>query len=366
MTGQPQAWKTAGRTYEHGKEGFQAGQLPSPLRVRNRHLQAILGLAPDAHFARREYNPDVHVHTHQSGEGFSHGRPTPAVLAGALAATLGLVAAELAGGYLGHSIALTSDAVHNLSDVPTIVISWLALRWSVRPADAQRTFGYGRAGILAAFTNAILLLLVALGLFWEASQRLLHPVPVHEQWMIGLSLAALAVNGGITLSLARHHRDLNFRALLVHNLGDALSNVAILAGALVIRFSGMFWLDPALGIAIGGLVLWSSFGILRESGHILLEGLPRQMQLVEVAKAILSVAGVQEVHDVHIWTLGADDHALSCHVRIPDMHMDQSERILQSIQQRLAHDFRIHHVTIQFERAGLPATAVYVPAPSTR
>jgi cobalt-zinc-cadmium efflux system protein len=184
---------------------------------------------------------------------------------------------------------------------------------------------------------------------------------VHEQWMIGLSLLALAINGSITLSLTRHHRDLNFRALLVHNLGDALSNIAILAGALAIRFTGMLWLDPALGIAIGALVLWSSFGILRESGHILLEGLPRRMQLAEVAKAILSVTGVQEVHDVHVWTLGTEDHALSCHVRIPDMHMEDSERILKNIQQRLSHDFSIHHVTIQFERAGLPATALYSP-----
>jgi cobalt-zinc-cadmium efflux system protein len=314
------------------------------------------------HFHDREYNFDMHVHAHHAGEGSPHGRPTPTVLAGALAATLALVAAEIVGGYLGHSIALTSDAVHNLSDVPTILISWLALRWSARPADAQRTFGYGRAGILAAFTNAVLLMVVAAGLFWEAGQRLLRPVPVHEQWMIGLSLLALAINGGITLSLARHHRDLNFRALLVHNLGDALSNIAILAGALVIRFTGILWLDPALGIAIGALVLWSSIGILRESGHILLEGLPRLMQLQEVAKAILSVAGVQEVHDVHIWTLGTEDHALSCHVRIPDMHMEDSERILQNIQHRLARDFSIHHVTIQFERAGLPATNLYMPA----
>lgn len=309
----------------------------------------------------REYNGGMHVH--HAGEHHRHPQATSTVLAVALAATLGLVSAEFVGSYFGHSIALASDAVHNLSDVPTIVISWLALRWSARPADAQRTFGYGRAGILAAFTNAILLLVVALGLLLESSERLVRPVSVHEEWMIGLSVVALLVNGGITLSLARHRRDLNFRALLIHNLGDALSNVAILVGALVIRFSHLFWLDPALGMAIGGLVLWSSVGILRASGHILLEGLPRQLQLQEVAAAILGVAGVQEVHDVHIWTLSTDDHLLSCHVRIPDMHMEDSEKILKSIQQRLAHDFRIHHVTIQFERAGLPATAFYVSAP---
>ena len=308
----------------------------------------------------------MHVHTQHAGHDHSRSRPVSALLAGALGATLLLVTAEFVGSYLGHSIALASDAVHNLSDVPSIVISWLALRWSVRPADAQRTYGYGRAGILAAFTNAILLLVVACGLFWNAGGRLLHPVPVHANWMIGLSLAALAVNGGITLSLLRHRRDLNLRALLLHNLGDALSNIAILAGALAIQFRAMLWLDPALGIAIAALIVWSSVGILRESGHILLEGLPRQMRLQDVAKSILSVAGVQEVHDVHIWTLGAEDHALSCHIRVPDMHMEESERILRNIQQRLADDFKIHHVTIQFERAGLPATAFYVPAPSAR
>jgi cobalt-zinc-cadmium efflux system protein len=300
------------------------------------------------------------MHVHHAGEQTSHGQVSSSLLATALVATLALVAAEFIGSYLGRSIALASDAVHNLSDIPTIVISWLAVRWSGRPADARRTFGYGRAGILAAFTNAILLIIVALGLFWEASARLLHPVPVAEDWMIALSVVALAVNGFITLSLTRHRHDLNLRSLLIHNLGDALSNVAILVGALVIRFSGAFWLDPVLGLAIGALVLWSSISILRESGHILLEGLPRHMLLREVASAILKVPGVQEVHDVHIWTLGTNDYAMSCHARIPDMHMEDSEKILRHIQERLAENFHIHHVTIQFERAGLPTTVFYV------
>jgi cobalt-zinc-cadmium efflux system protein len=207
---------------------------------------------------------------------------------------------------------------------------------------------------------------MAAGLLWEAFGRLLHPVPVHEQWMIALSLVALSVNGGITYSLAKHHHDLNLRALFVHNLGDALSNVAILVGAVAIRYTGFLWLDPLLGMAIGGLIAWSSIGILHESGHVLLEGLPRQLELERVAKALLTVPGVQEVHDVHIWTLGANHHALSCHVRIPDMHMEDSEKILRSIQKCLQDDFRIHHSTVQFERAGLPATVVLVSTPSLR
>jgi len=307
----------------------------------------------------------VHSHGHRHGhsEGHAHGSLPPGVLSAALAATLILVVAELAGGYLGHSIALVSDAVHNLSDVPTIVISWFAARLALRPADTQRTYGYRRAGILGAFTNAILLLLVALGLIWAGIDRFRHPAAVQEAWMIGLSLLALAINGGITLSLVRGHRDLNFRALLIHNLGDALSNVGILAGALVIRWTGAVWLDPALGVIIGLLVLWSSIGILRESGHILLEGLPREMELAEVAAAILRVNGVQEVHDVHVWTLGTDTHALSCHVRIPDMHMEESEKILAAIREQLELEFGIHHATIQFERAGLPESGFYMPQP---
>ncbi len=306
------------------------------------------------------------MHAQHPLEGHAHARSRSGtgVLQWAMVATLALVAVELAGGMLGRSIALISDAVHNLSDVPTLVISWFALRWAERPADSEKTYGYRRAGILAAFTNAILLALVALFLFYEAYERLRRPLAVRADFMLWISLAALAVNGGITLALVRGRRDLNIRSILIHNLGDALSNLGILAGALAIRATGAQWVDPAIGAGIGGLVLWSSYGILKESSHILLEGLPREMLLEEVARAILGVPGVQEVHDIHIWTLGTDLHALSCHVRIPDMHMEDSEKILARIQERLANEFHITHTTIQFERAGLPReTRYYMPAP---
>lgn len=303
------------------------------------------------------------MHSHHPGDGHHHAHPATGVLSAALVATLCLVAAEFAGGYWGHSLSLTSDAVHNLSDVPGILISWLAARLAERPADTKRTFGYRRAGILAAFTNSILLQLVALGLLWEAIQRFRNPVSVHEEWMIGLSLVALAVNGGITLGLVRGRHDLNLRALLVHNFGDALSNVGILAAALLIRFTGSLWLDPALGVVIAALILWSSWGIFRESGHVLLEGSPRQMHLPDIAASILGVSGVQEVHDIHVWTLDNEHHALSCHVRIPDMHMDESEKILAGICENLKAGFGINHVTIQFERAGLPESGYYMPEP---
>src|SRR5216683_5876582 len=312
------------------------------------------------------YNKEMHVHAHGRDHAGSHTHTNigTGVLTGAVAATAVLVVAELLGGYLGHSISLVSDALHNLSDIPTMLISWFALRWAARPADHERTYGYQRAGVLAAFTNAILLILVALFMFWEAFERFRHPVAVRESWMIGVSLLALAINGGITLALVRSRRDINLRSLLLHNFGDAISNMGILLGAVAIRMTGAQWLDPAIGAAIAALVLWSTNGLLREAGNILLEGLPKGIRLESVARSILSIKGAQEVHDIHIWTIGTDLHALSCHVRIPDMHMDESEKILKSILERLEADFHITHTTIQFERAGLPQDAgYYMPQP---
>jgi cobalt-zinc-cadmium efflux system protein len=285
---------------------------------------------------------------------------TRGVLAVAVAATLLLVVAELLGGYVGHSIALISDALHNLSDIPTLLISWIALYWATRPADHERTYGYQRAGVLAAFTNAILLVLVSLGLFYEAFERFVHPVTVHENWMIGVSLLALAINGGITLALVSSRRDLNLRSLLIHNFGDAISNIAILAGAIAIRMTGAQWLDPLIGVVIASMVLWSTKSLLQEAGNILLEGLPKGIQLESVARSILSIKGVQEVHDIHVWTIGTDMVALSCHARIPDMHMDESEKILQAVCAKLNQDFHITHITVQFERAGLPQETSYI------
>jgi cobalt-zinc-cadmium efflux system protein len=307
-----------------------------------------------------------HSHAHGHGHhGHTHPTLRPAILGWAMVATLGLVAAEIVGGLLGHSVALLNDAVHNLSDVPALGISWLAMRWAERPADSEKTYGYHRAGTLAAFTNALLLVVLALWLGYESIERFRSPVDVVESWMIWTSIGALAVNGGITLALVRGRGDLNLRSILVHNFGDALSNIAIIIGAIVIGATGLRWIDPLLGLAIGLLVLWSSIGILRESAHVLLEGSPRDCTVEDVARAMLTIEGVYEVHDVHIWSLGGDHNALSLHARIPDMHLDECERILTAIQQKAAKDFNIGHSTVQFERAGLPAQSGYVmPEPA--
>jgi cobalt-zinc-cadmium efflux system protein len=281
--------------------------------------------------------------------------------------TIGLVVAEVFGGIIGRSVALLNDAVHNLSDVPALGISYLAMRWAERPADSEKTYGYHRAGTLAAFTNSFVLVLLALWLGYEAIERFRSPVRVVEEWMIWTSAAALAVNGGITLALVRGRGDLNLRTILIHNFGDAISNVAIIVGAVFIRMTGAPWIDPLLGLAIGVLVLWSSIGVLRESSHLLLEGRPHDLRVEEVARAILTVEGVQEVHDVHLWSLGGGHNALSLHARVPDMHLDECERLMEAIRQVAAKQFHIEHTTVQLERAGLPVHSGYVmPEPAKK
>jgi cobalt-zinc-cadmium efflux system protein len=317
----------------------------------------------------------LHSHAHNHAPGHSHAHEHfhigqgstgnwKGIMFWSVTATFALVVAELVGGTLARSMALISDGIHNLSDIPTLFISWFALRLAEKPPDAEKTYGYHRAGILAAFANALLLAGVAVFLLYEGVERLLAPVPVAGAVMLWISAGALVVNGGITLAVVRGRKDLNLRTVLVHNAGDALSNVAILAGAWAIERTGAFWLDAILGILIGALVLWSSIGILRESSHILLEGLPRHVALADVARAMLSVSGVQEVHDIHIWTLGTELFAISCHIRIPDMNLESSEKILQEIRALLAERFHITHATIQFERAG-PVTdpEFYMPEP---
>src|SRR5437870_8032897 len=317
------------------------------------------GMSGPTHDHKHGHSHTGQFHTHSHS---CHAHPTlrPSVLGWSMAATLGLIIAEAFGGILGRSVALLNDAVHNLSDVPTLGISYLAMRWPERPADSEKSYGYHRAGTLAAFTNAFVLVLLSLWLGYEAVQRFRSPVEVVESWMIWTSVAALAVNGGITLALVRGRDDLNLRSILIHNFGDALSNIAIIVGALIIHATGARWIDPLLGLAIGLLVLWSSIGILRESSHILLEGRPLDLRVEDVARAILKIEGIQEVHDVHLWSLGGGHHALSLHARVPDMHLDECERLLASIKQMAAKEFGVEHTTVQLERAGLPAQSGYV------
>ena len=277
------------------------------------------------------------------------------VLKVALAVTVLLVIGEMAAGRWASSLALISDAWHNLTDLPSIALAWLAVYLERRPTNRVKTYGYQRAGVLAAFVNSLILLGVAAFILHEVYERLLNPVPVLTGVMVAVGLGALIVNGGISWALAAGSRtDVNLRAVFIHNLGDAASNLGIVAGAIAIRYTGLNLIDPVLSAIISGMIVWSAWGILRETSNILLEGLPKGMHLETVARRMLTVAGVEEVHDVHIWSLNSHRHALSCHVLILDMVTSESERILLNLRQLLAREFNITHCTIQFEHTHPP------------
>jgi len=283
----------------------------------------------------------------------------------ALGVTLALVATEFVAGTVAHSLALIGDAWHNLTDIPTLILAWIALYFERKPPDHQKTFGYQRAGVLAAFVNALVLVGVAVYICFEGYQRIVHPQAVAARTMMLVGLLALLTNGGITVVLSQERRDLNLRAVFIHNLGDALSNVGIIVGAWLIRRTGQQLIDPLLAFLIAGMILWSAFGIVTDSMNILLESLPKGMDLKSVATAMLGVAGVREVHDVHIWSLGSESHALSCHVQILDMPTSESERIAQRIREVLEGEFAITHTTIQFEHTHAPGDFhKYMPEPA--
>jgi cobalt-zinc-cadmium efflux system protein len=284
------------------------------------------------------------VHSH------SHNRNTGRVLSWSMGVTLTFVAVEGIAGIQAHSLALLSDAGHNFTDALALLLAAFAYRLESRPADEEKTFGYHRAGVLAAFVNAATLLALSLFIFRESYQRLVSPPKVHEATMLWVAAAGLVVNLGVMWGLKPDKdRDINVRAAFVHMLGDALGSFGIILGAIAIRYTGWQRIDPALSVLIGLMIIWTAWGILRESLNILLEGLPRGMKLRTVCDAIGAVEGVRDVHDLHVWSLGSSVHALSCHVRIEDLPPSESEAILKRINRRLAAEFHIHHTTIQFE-----------------
>ena len=192
-----------------------------------------------------------------------------------LAATLAFTIVEAAAGFHAHSLALISDSGHNFTDALALLLAAIGVYLQSRPADQSKTFGYQRAGVLTAFVNALTLVGISLFIFWEAAQRMLRPQAVDEGIMIWVAALALVLNGSIMLALHRGQKgDLNLRAAFVHMLGDALGAVAIIVGAVAIRYTGWLYIDPLLSIALAGLICYSAWDIIRESLNILLEGLP--------------------------------------------------------------------------------------------
>jgi cobalt-zinc-cadmium efflux system protein len=280
----------------------------------------------------------------------SHGAGSPTrVLKISLGVTLAYIILLVVAGVRAHSLALLSEAGHNLSDFLALLLSLVAVYFQSRPANPTKTYGYQRAGVLAALVNAGSLVVVAFFIFYEAFRRLQHPEHVQASVMMWVAAAGVVMNGAIALLLYRSGGDVNIRSALLHEVGDTLSTAAVIAGGWAIAVSGDYWIDSVLSIGIGVLILWSGLGIVRETLNILLEGTPRGMKLENIALAIRSVEGVNDVHDLHVWSIGSETHALSCHISIADIPPSASERILRDVKECLHHGFRIDHTTIQFE-----------------
>lgn len=274
---------------------------------------------------------------------------TSRLLRVSLAVTLAYIVLLVVAGLRSHSLALLSEAGHNVTDFVALLMSWGAVYLQGRPPSARRTYGYSRAGVLVAFVNGLTLVLVSFYILYEAFKRLQAPVHVEAGVMIWAAAAGVVMNGAIALLLLRGHRDLNLRSALLHEIGDTLSTAAVIAGGVAIAVTGRRWIDPALSLGIGIMILWSSIGIIRESLNILLEGTPSGMDLRRIEQAICGVARVESVHDLHVWSIGSDTYSLSCHVGICDMPASESTEILAAIRAMLGEHFQIHHTTIQFE-----------------
>jgi cobalt-zinc-cadmium efflux system protein len=278
----------------------------------------------------------------------------------ALFATIAFVLCEAVAAWFAHSLALLSDAGHNFADAVAVGFSWYALWIAQKPAHTGMTYGYHRVGILAALVNAVSLVVISLLIFWEALERLRNPGAVDGWLMIGVSLVAVALNATISVWLhagAKH--DLNVRSAYLHMAGDAVSALGVLVAGVVVVLGGPPIADAIASFLIGVLILWSSWGILKESLNVLLEGTPFGLDMVAVENAIAAVPGVLNVHDLHVWTVGSGVVACSCHVLVAEQTISEGQQILRSVVDELGHHFGISHTTVQIEVEGHEANEMY-------
>ncbi len=282
-----------------------------------------------------------------------HGHPAPRGtnrLKIALGLILGILVLEVIGSILSNSLSLLSDAGHMLVDALGLGLSLFALTVAGRPATLSRTFGYLRLEIVAALVNGATLAVLAAYIFYEAYQRFRNPPGVEASVMLVFATIGLVANvAGIFLLRGISHSNLNLRAAFWHVLGDTLSSVGVVAAAIIIALTGQTIADPIIAVVIGFIILWGSFRLVRESLNILLEAVPSGIRTEKVIEAIKTVPGVEDIHDIHIWTITSGVTALSAHIIIADQLVSASSTVIQEINEKLARLFSITHTTLQFE-----------------
>lgn len=271
-------------------------------------------------------------------------------------ATMVFLIVEIAIGLFSNSLALVGDALHNFTDSLALLLALFAVRLERRPATSEKSYGYQRAGILAAFINAAALVGLTVFIFIEAVDRFQDPQPVNSTAMLVTAGLGIILNLAITLSLRREGKhDVNVRSAVVHMIGDAISSAGIITAAILIRTTGSVQWDPVVSVLIGVLIIFSSWGILRETMNLLLEGTPRGIEPQSVIDSLGSIEGVYGVHHLHIWALGPSSPALSCHLMVGDVPLKNTAALLKQITEMLEREHGIIHATVQFEFANCAA-----------
>ena len=288
-----------------------------------------------------------------------HGPTSGKKLWVSLIVTMVFVTGEAYAGWLSHSLALLSDAGHNLSDALALGLAALAIWIARRPPSAKHTYGFHRAGILTALFNAATLVVIALFIGIEALRRFQHPEPVTGTLMIWVALVAVVMNTGIALSLredAAH--SLNSRAAFVHMAGDALSSLAVVIAGIVVHYTGWIYADPLVSILIAAFILHSAADIVKDATDILMEATPEGVDVAKLVASIEAMPPVLGVHDLHLWTVGDGLNFLSCHVALPQScSLEECAGVVASVNKKLHDDFGIGHATIQTEVEGLCGSA---------
>ncbi len=285
---------------------------------------------------------------HPSRHGHSHGKGQNR-LGIALCITAVYMVAEAVGGVVFNSLALLADAGHMLSDVMALGLSWVAIRIGRRSPSDRLTFGFKRTEILASLFNGVALWAIVAVIFYEAVHRFLAPQPVAGTGMLLIASLGLLVNLAVAAVLfSSREENLNMRGAFLHVVADALGSVGAISAAVVIIFTGRFWVDPLVSVFIGILVLYSSWGLVKESVHILMEGVPADLDVREIEEAMVAHEGVCCVYDLHVWSISSDRNALSVHVVMSDSHQDRN-MVLAGLQELFKNRFGIDHSTIQLE-----------------
>ena len=261
-----------------------------------------------------------------------------------------ILVVEVAGGLLSNSLALLSDAGHVFADIIALSLSWYGVRQAERPPSSRMTFGYHRVGVIIALFNAVSIFAIAGVIFYEAYRRWQQPPEVNSLLMLAAAIVGLSVNIFVALWLRKERRsNINVRSAFWHVLGDALASIGVIIGAAIILLTGWFVVDPIISVLIGFIIVVAAWRILKEGLKVLLEATPQQVDVNKMVNTLKKVRGVKGVHDVHVWSISPELHAMSCHVLIRDLPLSQATDIRNEIEKVLRRQFDIEHSALQME-----------------